>query len=320
MNSDDVIQTLAKIEGRKLKFDYYNKDLPNFQIKANRIVQVSNYEKHDNAPRMTGFSSLLNEQILPNISKDLQITNATFGIELHDSNSYLDNEFDYSNCMVWSRNKNDKKSILIPDYYHLHNYYGILIKNSDPYKYINKPLNKIGFYGSTTGNKNPLLNNRINTCIWSVGHRDIIDAYITNVVQINRPLFNKTVSNYQQQQITANPIAIADVFKYKMLLDIPGNTYSWDRVPMILNSNSLLFRMKCEDYGWYFPILHDGEHFITVDENNMRNMFTYYMNNQKEAEYIIKNANNFASKYLKGIHSHKYIISMFEESIYWNSP
>lgn len=318
MNSDDVIKTLAKIEGRKLKFGEYNENLPHFKIDYNRIVKISNYDKHDNSARMIGFSKLLNDQVLPNISKDMCINNSTFGIELHDSNSYLDNEFDYTNCMVWSRNKDDNRSILIPDYYQLFNYDGLLIKNTDPYKFINKPINKIGFYGSTTGDKNPLLNNRIKMCIWSVGNRDFVDAYITKVVQMSRNVFNRAIGD--SNLIMSESISPADMFKYKILLDIPGNTYSWDRVPLILNSNSLLFRMKCNDYGWYFPILHEGEHFISVDENNMRNMYTYYMNNQKEADFIIKNANTFALKYLKGIHAHKYIISMLEESIYWNSP
>lgn len=318
MNSSDAIEIFAKNEGRRLKFNVFDEKLPNFTIQNNKITEISNYKYHDNAPRLQGFAHLLNQQVLPYISAESKISSAKFGIELHDSNSYLENDIDYNNCLVWSRNKKDNKSILIPDYYQLHNYNGCLAGNVDYYNYISKPINKIGFYGSTTGNRNPILNERISMCIWSVGHRDIIDAYITDVVQMEKSVFLKNIDS--SELITKKKISPGEMFKYKILLDIPGNTYSWDRVPMILNSNSLLFRMDCEDYGWYFPLLHNGEHFVSVNKDNMRNMYTYYINNQKEADHIINCANKFVNKFLKSIHAHKYIITMLEEAVYWNSP
>lgn len=315
MNHCDAIIHLAQNEGRKLKISNTNVNtkLPFFEIKENKVVKMSNYECHDNATRLPFFSNYLNNNVLSNISKGLKV-DGLYNIELHDSNSYLNNTFDYTNTLVWSRHKSDRQTILLPDLYQMLNYNGDL-EIRDTYKFDTKPKQKIGFFGTTTGERDPSKNDRIQTCIWSLDKRDIIDSYITHVAQMSIDTFKETP---RHDEIVCPRVTLNDMFQYKYLLDIPGNTYSWNRVPIILNSNSLLFKMNCSDNGWYFPLLHEGVHYVNVNTENMINKFTYYQNNPKEAEFIIQNANKFVTQFLKPVHAQLYLLALFEECSYWN--
>lgn len=312
MNNIDTINRIARYEGRHLKPQITNEliddNIPNFTRLGKKIVKLDNYLKHDNADRLPYFSAILNNNILPNLTTS--VMSSTYSIELHDSNSYLDNDLDYSGVMVWARKNTDRKTVLIPDVYQYNNY---LTKDTNKDDIINK-INKIGFYGTTTGSTNPKTNARINTCIWAID-KNYIDCYITNVAQMS---IIDIVNNIPEwQKIKHSRVDMTDLFKYKYLLDIPGNTYSWDRVPIILQSNSLLFKMPCTDHGWYYPLLHPGEHYVDVDISTMESKYMYYENNPREAAFIIQNANRFVNSYLKPIHAYTYMVSLFEESDYW---
>jgi hypothetical protein len=329
MNNIDTINRLARYEGRHLKpqianelignenNEYNINKIPNFTRLGKKVVKLDNYLKHDNADRLPYFSAVLNNNILPNLTTSMATssmatssTSIRYSIELHDSNSYLDNDLDYSGVMVWARKTTDAKTVLIPDIYQYNNY---LAKDSNKDTNVNK-INKIGFYGTTTGSRNPKTNTRINTCIWAIDKK-YIDCYITNVAQMS---ITDIIYNIKEwQQINHPRVEMSDLFKYKYLLDIPGNTYSWDRVPIILQSNSLLFKMPCTDQGWYYPLLHPGEHYVDVDISSMESKYMYYENNPKEAAFIIQNANRFVNSYLKPIHAYTYMVSLFEESDYW---
>lgn len=316
MNNIDVIRTLGQNEGRKLKPNSFDVRLPYFNVSNSKVESISNFENHDNASRLVFLKEYLNKNIMPNIDKSIKL-NGYFGIELHDSNSYLQNNIDYDNALVWARNRNDRKSILIPDLYHLANFNDDLSKYQDNYTFDTKPIHKIGFFGTTTGSRDPKLNQRIQTALWSLDKRDKIDCYITNIAQIEPELLKKTIINFKD--VLHPYMETSCLFRYKYLLDIMGNTYSWNRVPIILNSKSLLFKMPCDDLGWYYPLLHDLTHFVGVSHDNMITKMNYYENNQKEASFMIDNANKFVSDYLRNIHAVVYLVSMFEESHYWHA-
>lgn len=310
MNNIDVITRLAQYEGRNLKPDTENIiHLPNFTCTGNKVTHIDNYIDHDNAPRLPYFTNILNNTVLPNLTSRYNIHSRCnrYGIELHDSNSYLSGDLDYSNVMVWARAKNDKKSVLIPDIYQFENYVALNIDDQTEKK------NKIGFFGTTTGSRDPTQNTRINMCLWAID-KDYIDCYITKIAQMSTESF-KSVKN--SDKIMHEFVKPSDLFKYKYLLDIPGNTYSWNRVPIVLNSNSLLFKMPCSDHGWYYPLLHPGEHYVDVNIHNMESKFMYYENNPREVAFIIENANRFVNNYLKPIHAVSYMVALFQESDYW---
>ncbi len=329
----DKIKDLAKKEAKKL-YIYENlrdcpldSHLPLFQICGSNI-KVGCFKKHDNAPRMMFWANYLKNYVLP-VQKSGSL-DGFYNIELHDSythlkdvmkartsgfgnaNSYHLNK--YKNCLVWSKDRNDEDVVLLPDIYHIANFGNRLQMHKDSYLWDQK-CDKIGFWGTTTGNTDPLMNDRIQTCEWFYKQdpRHLIsDCYITKIAQMKPhdileqcPLF---------PHIFKEPVSIPYQYKYKFLLDIPGNTCSWDRVPLIMNSNSLLFKMPCQDMCFYYPLLKENEHFVQVDKNDVLKKREYYLNNPKEAQFIISNARSFSQTVFTSETARLYINELFREA------
>jgi hypothetical protein len=319
MNNLDAICTLAQKEAYVLSknINNINDNIPWFDININnggkRITNSGNYANHDNANRMQFFCDHLNANVMSHVEKIDRIV-GRYHIELHDSNSYLVNGFNYKGCMVWAKNKQDRDVVLIPDPYQFTNYGGQL--GNDTVSFAKKSKDKIGFFGSTTGSIEPVSNDRIKTCIWSLHHRDIIDCYITNIVQMRTNAFVTELGEETAKAIVHQPLSLNEIFDYKFLLDINGNTTSWSRVPQILNSQSILFKMPSKDMSWYYPLLRADTHYVHVNHHNMRSKIMYYRNNPKEVSFILENANRFVSDFLKPNHANLYMVALFDELAY----
>lgn len=323
MDPTDVITLLGQREGRKLRFRPEDHDpiVPYISLYSNAamrktVVKGHNHIGHDNEARMQFVDHLFTRIIAPHIDINTPTLHGDFLIELHDSYSYLSrgNEHSlYKGAMTWSKRKNHEHTVLLPDIYQLVNYQGMITKDPFP-THSAKPYDKIGFFGTTTGDRSPRLNQRIQTCIWSLQHRDMLDAYTTSVAQMSEMDILETIGAATMKQIVHDRVSHDDMFKYKFILDIPGNTASWDRVPLILQSNSLLFKMPCADMTWYYPLLHARTHYVAVNHHSMRSQMTYYMNNPKEVQFMIDSANQFHKMFLHGNHATMYMVALMEEA------
>lgn len=311
MNTYETVLQLGQNAGSKLKIlddTTINKSLPYFSIDKQRNVACFNYQHHDNADRMLFMKQLLEQFVLKHIEPQLNLE-GFYNIELHDTYSYLDNGHQYDNCLVWSKRKQDHNVVLLPDLYQIANYNGALAKE-DTLSWDDK-LDRICFFGTTTGNSDPLLNERIQTCLWAK-NKPFCDMYITKVAQIPVQEIVQKIPNFND--IIHNPVPPSHMFKYKYMLDIPGNTCSWDRVPLVLNSRSLLFKMPCNDMCWYYPLLHDKEHFVNIQKENMQDMMSFFKTNPNFATSITIRANAFVKEYLTQSQALLYIKSLFEQS------
>jgi len=314
MDPSDSISYIAQLHSKSLKpritLDDVNQNLPFFRITKDNGYNITmfNYEKHDNAGRMPFFCKYLMQHVLPNIDNTLDIS-GYYNIELHDTYSYLNNNFDYTNTLVWSKRKDDHNVVLIPDIYHIQGYGGKITGIKDKFAW-NDKIDKIAFYGTTTGSLNPLVNTRIQTCIWAKQYPNDLDFYITNVAQIAPQKIINEIPNFSS--ICKPPIDPQNLYQYKYLLDIPGNTCSWDRVPLILNSKSILFKMPCQDMCYYYPLLHEGVHYIGCNKQNMLQKRQLCNANQGLTNFISMNANKFVQDFLQANHALMYLINFFE--------
>jgi len=318
MDPLETIHHLGACQGSRLKIAYtqdrINKRLPFFNINKERI-DIGNFQEHDNADRLPFFASYLG-RILSSIEPGTMdvLNGGFFNIELHDTYVYLDKNDDYDNVLVWSKGKKDQNVVLLPDLYNIVNYNNSLERNVDRLNWDDKK-NKMAFFGTTTGNMNPAKNERILTCMWGKEHRDLADFYITKVAQMK---MNDILAVFPTFRDIVYPQVTPEyMFQYKFLVDIPGNTCSWDRVPLVMNSRSLLFKMPCGDMCWYYPLLHDREHYIHVDVDDIVKKHNYYLNNPKEAAEIIKRANAFVKTYLHPDSARIYTKALFEAAAEW---
>lgn len=322
MNVNDTLAFLGIQEGLRLKVRYdihdINTHIPFFQIDGNNtIVRIGGYKNHDNAPRMLYWAYYLQTFILPLMTKRQVICDGFYNIQLHDSPSYLENENAHTNCLVWSRKKNNRDQVLIPDIFQLSNYGGKFDTLEDYTPFLHKK-DCIGFWGTTTGSRNPLNNIRLQVCSQANPFQNAFACKITHVAQM--PLHD-VIQSYPSFQQFYTPFVSYDYqMQYRYLLDIPGNTCSWDRIPFILKSRSLLFKYPCQDMCFYHPLLQEKTHFIGV-ERDLESMLlqrSYYNNNLREGERISQNATRFFYDYCHNQAAITYLVHLFESAHFYH--
>jgi hypothetical protein len=89
---------------------------------------------------------------------------------------------------------------------------------------------------------------------------------------------------------------MVDQLQYKYLISVDGNTAAWDRVPWILNSNSILLLKASNHKCWYYDFLIPYVHYIPF--NNDEEIETIIASTE-DRSHIVQNANQFVQDYLK---------------------
>jgi hypothetical protein len=318
MNHTDSIINLAQNNGKTCRplreEEVLEKDnIPYFEVYRDMMgpcgynIKYYNYESHDNEPRMSYYCDYLLKNIFPNVNSQCDLT-GYYMIELHDSYSYLNNKKCYDNVLTFAKNKKDKHPVLIPDPFQIGNYGGRLSKN-DPVLW-NAKKDKIGFYGVTTGNRNPLRNERLKLCKWSINNRDISDFYITRIAQIEP---KKVLNAYPEfKEMYTDPVDQEKQYSYRYLLSADGNTCSYDRLCWIMKSKSVLFKYESNDILWYYPLLLENTHFASVTTDTIRKKYDFYQNNPTMAQIMVANSNQFIKTFITPINTMLYTTYLFE--------
>lgn len=303
------VQHLARVEGKRLKpircvYDL-NPVLPHFSISrelSKYTVHAGNFEHHPNADRMQMLAYYLLNNICPNIIGDMS---GLFQIELHDVYDPL--KTDFSNTLVWSKYKIDQDVILLPDLYHMCNYFGKLNVSDD--KPFARKKDKLCFFGSSTGSTFIPMNERVRGCIWGSKNFDIADFFITRKVQM---LDSTIIAN----NLMTSEVPLRKIFDYKFCCDIKGNTNCWDRVPIIMASNSLMLRMPCEFMSFYKPLI--PTQVVVEDYEDLRKKRLFYLENQRHATNIVDSNQTFAKRYFTEKVARIYMLNLFQEYVYSN--
>lgn len=317
MNDIESYQWLALANsrsGRPKRKDEIDETLPYFEIYKTSMGRYDitgyNYESHDNAPRMKLWETYMKHIILPQIKTNVC---GYYNIELHDSYTYLNAPHKkYDGCLTFSKFKEDKGPIMIPDPYAMQNWGGALSNIQDSITWETK-LNKVCFCGTTTGNRNPAENQRLDLCIWSLKRPDLYDFKITNIAQISQSclfeFLGKDIKN-----IIAPPISYNDQMKYKFHLMADGNTCRFD----IWNffTNTVTFKYQSKEMLWYYPLLNDKVHYLEVNKDTMEQNMHISI---KEAEFVIENAKRCMRKIATPI-SHMFYLSTLFEYMALNGP
>lgn len=318
MDSTEAVIYLAQSNGKNFvplrEDELEDVRVPYFQVlkDVNGVCGYSinkfNYKNHDNAPRMDYYCNYLLNKVFPNVNRGCDIS-GYYPIELHDSYTYLCNNKDYNNVLVFSKFKKDVDPVLLPDPFMIGNYGGRM-DLQDPYKWNAKPLNKVGFYGVTTGHTDPLKNQRLTVSKWGLDNESFCDFYITRVVQMD---VADVVKAYPRFAEMSRPFTSQEnQYKYRFLMSIDGNTCSYDRMCWIMKSNSLLFKYASDEYLWYYPLVHEGVHYIGVNMDNMKSKYEFCLQNPEYCRFVINNAQKFTSTFATPISTLLYTTYLFE--------
>jgi hypothetical protein len=321
MNPPELIECLGRMQGKYLhparSVDDMKAGIPYIWVRRDPIssrwkVDGGGHAGHDNEGRMPFVCHVLENYVLPNLSADANVA-GYYNFELHDSYTYLPRDPSiYDNVMTFSKFRDHTRAICVPDMYQLAGYGGGLLGDSKAFT--DKIHKVVGAY-TTTGDRDPVKNERIQTCIWSLDHQDVCNLKITKIAQMT-PM--DIQSRYPQNVLTsllASYVSPQEQLQHKYILNIKGNTETWDQAWM-LNSNSLMLKKYHRDVCWYAPAMLDGSHFVRVyDNKQILDKVTYYTNNPREAQHITRNANRFVKEFMfPPMHAMLYWISLLEES------
>jgi hypothetical protein len=298
---------------RPLRMEEIKQNLPYIKVQRNTTsrkyeVQGYNYETHDNAPRMPFMQYYLQYVILPNVRGDVS---GCYNIELHDSYTYLKNDKDYNNVFTFSKFKGHKGPCLLPDPYMIGDWNGAMRTVVDPMRWEDK-MDKCCFFGTTTGDRNPVHNERVQMCIWSTKQADLCNFKITHVAQMAEQDIVGAIGQEMWSKIYhPSRVSIPDQLRYKYHLILDGNTCRYD--VWGYKTNTLMLKQKSRDMLWYYPLLHDKTHFVEVDQDSIVNKMNYYSSNPHVATHIIHSANQFSSLYFNQVSCNLYTTQLFEE-------
>jgi hypothetical protein len=309
MDIDETVQWLGRVNAGKCypkRFDNIDQSLPYFRIEkegTKHSISMFNYKTHDNAERMVYMCSYLLENILPLVKGNVC---GYYSIQLHDSYTYLNDGLDYTNVLCFGMSKKDRGPVVLPDCYFLGDWGGKykVFQDNIPWK---SKESKVSFYGTTTGNRDPSLNERINVCLWAIS-KPWCDFKITKIAQMSPALVLEKVQGFKQ--IYSNPVPLSEQIKNRYQLIIDGNVSKWD--VDCYYSNCLGFSMPSNNMLWYYPMLQAGEHYVPVSTETMEADFMYYENNANEAQRIVSTANKLANGLFKAERAAEYTVSLFE--------
>lgn len=315
MNIEETVDWLGQVNSGFCygkEFDDIDTTLPYFRIfKHDGKYRASgfNFMTHDNAPRMEFVLKYFTDHVFPFVEGgDLC---GYYSIQLHDTYSYLNDGKVYDDVFTFGKRKSDKGPIVIPDCYFMGDWGGRYHGVVDPYKW-NDKKGKAVFVGSTTGNRDPLLNERIKLCLWGRDKRDWCDFGITGIVQMNPGDALQKVP--ELKSILRKPMSFEEQMTYKYMLLIDGNTNKWTVDSFY--TKSLSFMMPSADMLWYYPLLIEGTHYVQVCKDDLIKKIQYYNANEKEAQFIVENGSKLALKLFNQGMCRRYLINLFQGIAY----
>jgi hypothetical protein len=303
---DNIIQIAqSNAKGCHAIFDInmVNKKLPFVKLNKHFVIPFNHHEHPATTRRLHGIISYFSK-VIPHM---LQTPCGYYNVELYDiyarANYRLGpEETNFNNVFCFARRKEDHINPnvpLMPDYYFMQNWNDRYVNATDTWEWSNK-LKKIMFVGSTTGEADPNINERVQACLWSVNEnqRDTCHFYISDFV---RMLKRNVLKNTPELKpcVLQRIIKTSQQMQYKYLLNIDGDTCRW--VPDVYFMNTLHFQTPSKDELWYSPLLKDKTHYIEVTFNKdapnyIMKMYEYFENNPNEAQEIILNAKTIGSQ------------------------
>lgn len=89
-----------------------------------------------------------------------------------------------------------------------------------------------------------------------------------------------------------------EMIYYKYILDVDGNSATWDATAWKLNSGSVIFKVSGCWSQWFYRDYHAWVHYIPIanDYSDIQEKFNWCQNHPKECMKIVKNAMNLFQK------------------------
>ena len=108
-------------------------------------------------------------------------------------------------------------------------------------------------------------------------------------------------------------MTIPEQLKYRHLVVVDGNTACWDRLPWILASRSVCWKMESPHQCWYYPFLKPWVHYIPFTLETLEETWYRVKDDTKLQKEIVQNANQFYQTYLTRQAHGLYLATLLQE-------
>ena len=259
-----------------------------FSIK-NTSLQKRESWRHKRTKVIASFIQECLKQIPDKINVDLLIN-------VHDK---YDGEFSEFPVIAFGKSvSNHPEIIQIPSLYLLDGTVGRRCKKTervDPPFHLKR--GKVCFYGASTGYLNTNKNQRVQAALWAKDKKNMV-IKITNWCQgADYDLISKGLAN-QIPHISDKTKSIRRQLLYKYLLNIDGNSTSWDRFVWQLFSNSLSLKLESPQTEFWYPLLKDRINYVSVTLDTLEEVITHYKENKNEAININRKSRSLVADFL----------------------
>ena len=260
-----------------------------FRIKDAQVTCLDKNQDYLDPFRYRFFESFTNQ-----VLKHYGLNDLSFDVMVNFNDETNNEHLDHPSKFVFARPKSSPH-ICIPDS-HLGQTINTCSRLGDLDIEWGAKQDKACFFGSDTGlqvaNENA---QRVNICERYL-NSELVDAKITN--------FTKTPKN---PNYSSPFVSIADQLKYKFILNVNGNTTSWERLIWTMASNSLCIYVRPpaqqNDISWYYHLFDFDQAFVYVDENNIESCVKFLLDNPITSAYL-KDRQKATAEILSGVEYH----------------
>jgi len=258
------------------------------------------------------FQELLS--CIQTLNKLVKLPNVDFMVSLEDGFS---EDLDLGPCFVFAKTKDLKSQILIPDINALAGYTKLrklIPVGNHKYQWESK-LEQAFWRGSSTGGTlTPTTWDSFPRCklaLLSLAHPKDLNAKVTKVVQCE----NETKTLIHSKGLVAATVDRIDHLKYKYLVDVDGNSCSFERYFWLLLSNSLVIKQVTPYIQWYYGALEPYKHFLPVKEDlsDLMEKIQWARTHDAEAKAMAQNATKFAQENLTAEDTLVYLKHLLDE-------
>ena len=187
----------------------------------------------------------------------------------------------------FSTHVDDAHNIPIPDRYAMQRYRGML-DAPDTLPTVCK-RNRLLFIGSSTGSLDVSKNQRVQLCRYAAS-KDWIDAYLSEIVNVS--------PSAGLDAFVHRPMRLEQQRTVRHLVVVDGNTACWDRLPWILSSNSVCWKMDSDHRCWYDDFLEPWVHYVPFTLDTLEATWQKVKDDEALQRRVVREANAFAAAYL----------------------
>ena len=141
-----------------------------------------------------------------------------------------------------------------------------------------------------------------------------MDIGITRIVKRIKIMDDKLQYLDKSSIEISEPMSMSEQNKYKYLFDVEGNAVAF-RFNYLLNTGSLILRVKCEWSLWIDQYLEDKKEYIEIDKDykNLEPIMEWCKTHDKAVHKIVKNAEKAYKKYVNEKYMFDYMVNILNQ-------